>query len=283
MHRIYLLHWLFSLTWQVRFLDFKRVTLAERKQARSFVKHLAPLPNDKTGQAKNQQQAKQQRPGGANTTQVKTFTPGAPIGQNASVVAANGDSVESTTETANKSNKTSPGASNQQQPQKEYPQATMPAGVKRAMLSKCCGRTNYFGNLTSPVVFVLSSCLVPRCLCRTQAVNTLKSYLLLPVVSTLVCCPQVAETIRTCWPFKTPSSEPRRWTRWNDCTRCWAVASLPDSPLTGTNSRSAKCQSNPHTRPPILPIPPRVQSFPPACLSVSYVQRFEPEANDTLH
>ena len=95
-------------------MDFKRITQAERKQASSFVKHLSPLAtSDSTNSTGNKNKA-----GG-----VKTFVPGAPIGSK----STNGENSESAKPQQQKT-------SNSNQP-REFPQATLHAGVKRVMLS----------------------------------------------------------------------------------------------------------------------------------------------------
>ncbi|KAM3183829.1 hypothetical protein ACTXT7_009577 [Hymenolepis weldensis] len=102
---------------QLRFLDFKRITLAERKQGRSFVKHLAPIT--KTDAA----------PDNGNKLKagaVKTFVPGAPVGKKAS--DENADITA-----ASKFQEKPP--SNEQQPARDFPQATLHAGVKRVIMS----------------------------------------------------------------------------------------------------------------------------------------------------
>ncbi|VDD80106.1 unnamed protein product [Mesocestoides corti] len=107
---------------QLRFLDFKRITQSERKQARSYVKHLTPLAPSSTGTTVANSSNKGKASG---TAAVKTFVPGAPVGQKTS----NGDNsnASGTTKTQQKSP-----ASNQS---REFPQATLHAGVKRVMLS----------------------------------------------------------------------------------------------------------------------------------------------------
>ncbi|VDL23837.1 unnamed protein product [Hymenolepis diminuta] len=102
---------------QLRFLDFKRITLAERKQGRSFVKHLAPITKtDSASDNGNKSKA------GA----VKTFVPGAPVGKKASDENADINA-------ASKFQEKPP--SNEQQPARDFPQATLHAGVKRVIMS----------------------------------------------------------------------------------------------------------------------------------------------------
>lgn len=102
---------------QLRFLDFKRITLAERKQGRSFVKHLVPIT--KTDAASDNGNKSK-----AGT--VKTFVPGAPVGKKAS--DENADITA-----APKFQEKPP--SNEQQPARDFPQATLHAGVKRVIMS----------------------------------------------------------------------------------------------------------------------------------------------------
>ncbi|CDS36648.1 u2 small nuclear ribonucleoprotein A' [Echinococcus multilocularis] len=97
---------------QLRFLDFKRITQAERKQARSFVKHLSPLT---TAVEANSNKTK--------TSVVKTFVPGAPVGSKATN--------DENSEAAKPPQQKHP---TNNQP-REFPQATLHAGVKRVMLS----------------------------------------------------------------------------------------------------------------------------------------------------
>ncbi|KAM7536745.1 hypothetical protein Aperf_G00000080964 [Anoplocephala perfoliata] len=98
---------------QLRFLDFKRITLAERTQAQSFVKHLVPITKTDANGINNKPKA----------GSVKTFVPGAPVGKKAA-------SNEEHPEGARSQEKSSAN----EQP-REFPQATLHAGVKRVMLS----------------------------------------------------------------------------------------------------------------------------------------------------
>nr|CUU97666.1 hypothetical transcript [Hymenolepis microstoma] len=96
---------------QLRFLDFKRITLAERKQARSFVKHLAPVTSDNNS---------------LKAAGVKTFVPGAPVGKKSTNESADTTAIAKPLEKA---------PSNEQQLPREFPQATLHSGVKRVIMS----------------------------------------------------------------------------------------------------------------------------------------------------
>ncbi|BHF67871.1 U2 small nuclear ribonucleoprotein A' [Sparganum proliferum] len=121
---------------QIRFLDFRRVTLAERKQAASFMKHLAPLPASSAVNAGTNNATAAAR----GTTNVKTFVPGAPVGQlekatngGTEGAAAGGDNDgKAGDEGAAGTNQKAQATTNQQ---RNFHQATLHAGVKRVMLS----------------------------------------------------------------------------------------------------------------------------------------------------
>ncbi|VDL92316.1 unnamed protein product [Schistocephalus solidus] len=120
---------------QIRFLDFRRVTLAERKQAASFMKHLAPLPAFSAVNAGSNSATAAAR----GTSNVKTFVPGAPVGQLEKSVnggteggAAAGSDGKAADDGSVGANQKAQANANQQ---RNFHQATLHAGVKRVMLS----------------------------------------------------------------------------------------------------------------------------------------------------
>ncbi|VDO03394.1 unnamed protein product [Rodentolepis nana] len=101
---------------QLRFLDFKRITLAERKQARSFVKHLAPVTKTDTISDINN----------SKSAGVKTFVPGAPVGKK---------TTDENTDNVALSKPLEKTSSSEQPLPREFPQATLHPGVKRVIMS----------------------------------------------------------------------------------------------------------------------------------------------------